>query len=498
MKNPFITELLEHDRFLGLTFDDVSLVTQYADFLPNEANISTQFSRNIKLNIPFVSAAMDTVTESAMAIIMARLGGIGVIHKNMTSEEQAHQVSRVKHHSNGLIQSPITFNAEDTVFDILETKETKRYPFSGFPIVDNNGKVVGIFTAKDMKFASDKSSKIKDVMTSEIITAPEGTNLQQAYKIMIQHKIGKLPVVNSNGELKGLYSFHDVDALNSDSMKVVNLDEKYQLRVAAAMSPYDFERADLLINAGVDALVLDTAHGHSKGVIETVKELKNKYTGVDIIAGNIGTEEAAADLVKAGADGVKVGIGPGSICTTRVVAGVGIPQISAVYLASKGTAGEIPVIADGGIKQSGDVAKAIAVGANSVMMGSLLAATEESPGEKIIHQGRRFVVYRGMGSLEAMKAGQGSKERYSQGDITDPSQLVPQGVEGRVPFRGGAATVLHQFAGGLKFSLGYCGAKDIETFQKTAKLTKVSPAGLREAHPHDIQIIRDAPNYRTM
>ena len=498
INNPKIDELMELTKLQGLTFDDVTLVTQYADFLPEATTVESKFSRNIKLNIPFVSAAMDTVTGSGMAIAMAQLGGIGVIHKNMDIAAHAAEVKKVKLHSNGLIQSPVVFRQSDTIEYLLDAKHDRNLPFSGFPIVDEHGKVVGILTAKDLKFCANTNLKISEVMTSKLITADKGTSLEDAYKIMIDAKLGKLPLVSGSGELSGLYSFHDVQALISGSSKQENMDAKYQLRCAAAMSPYDFDRAEALVGAGVDALVIDTAHGHSKGVIETVRDLKAKLgDSVDVVAGNVGTAEGAKELADAGADAVKVGIGPGSICTTRVVCGVGVPQITAVYGASRAVPSDVPIIADGGIKQTGDVPKALAAGASSIMMGGLLAATEESPGEKIMMQGRRYVVYRGMGSLEAMKSGKGSRERYSQGDVEDSSQLIPQGIEGRVPYRGKASAVLHQFAGSLKFSLGYCGSKNISELQDKAVMYRVSASGLREAHPHDIQMVKDAPNYRT-
>ena len=496
MTNKHIDAMMSQNPYQGLTFDDVTLLTRYADFLPDEADVSSKFSRNITLNIPFASAAMDTVTEAPMAIAIAQMGGIGVVHKNLSAERQAAEVEKVKHYANGLIQNPVSFSPTQTVGDVLTAKENKAYPFSGFPIVDGAGTLVGILTAKDLKFAS-REMLVSVAMTETLITAAPGTTLNEAYELMIENKIGKLPLVDGKGKLTGLYSFHDIGVLHQDTKSEQNLDEKYQLRVAAAMSPYDYDRAQALVDAGVDALVIDTAHGHSKGVIETVKELKTKYgDSVDVVAGNVGTGEGAKALYEAGADAIKVGIGPGSICTTRVVAGVGVPQITAVYEAARAVNFQIPIIADGGIKQSGDVAKAIAVGASCVMVGSLLAATEESPGEKILHQGRRFVIYRGMGSMEAMKSGKGSRERYSQGDIEDSNKLIPQGIEGRVPFRGDASSVLHQYAGGLKFSLGYCGTRTIPELQENAILYKVSAAGLREAHPHDIQVVKDAPNYR--
>lgn len=493
--NPQIDDFMSTFKHEGLTFDDVSLITQYADFLPDSADVSSFITRNVKLNIPFISAAMDTVTESKMAIAMACLGGIGVIHKNLTVAIQAMEVRKVKHYLNGLIKRPITFNPEQTVADMLAEKEDKNYNFSGFPIVESDGTLVGIVTARDVKFISNFNIKLKDVMTSGLITASEGSILDDAYKIMTGNKVGKLPIVDEQNKLIGLYSFHDVKSLVIEDHPLYNRDPQHQLRAAAAIGPYDLERADALVSAGVDVIVIDTAHGHSKGVVETVKMVKDKYGDqVDILAGNIATAEGAKALVDAGADGVKVGIGPGSICTTRVVAGVGVPQVSAVYQAKKAI-GDIPVIADGGIKQSGDVAKAIAVGASSVMMGSALAGTAESTGEVTLHHGRRYVIYRGMGSLEAMKSGKGSRERYGQSDVDDDKKLVPQGIEGLVPFRGPVQDVVHQFVGGLKYSCGYIGARSIPEFHRLAKLVRITGAGVIEAHPHDITMLKDAPNY---
>ncbi len=495
MGNTYIDEFMSAFKFEGLTFDDLSLVVQYADFLPDASDISTKFSRNIKLNSPFVSAAMDTVTESEMAIAIAKLGGIGVIHKNLDAQAQADEVRRVKQYLNGFIRKPVVFNENLTVEEMLNEKKQKQYSFSGFPIINNSGDLVGILTARDIKFLTDYKKKISEVMTKNIITAPASTQLQEAFDMMISNKVGKLPTLDSNGKLNGLYSFHDVRTLIENMEPAYNRDSEHRLRAAAAISPYDEARAEALADADVDAMVIDTAHGHSKGVIETIRILKRKYPEVDVVAGNIATYEAAEALLKAGADAVKVGIGPGSICTTRVVAGVGTPQVSAVYNVSKAINGEIPIIADGGIKQSGDVAKAIAMGASAVMMGSVLAGTLESPGEKIIHHGRRYVVYRGMGSLEAMKKSKGSRERYGQADVDDSKKIVPQGVEGMVPYRGSLWEVIQQFAGGLKYSLGYCGAKDLDTLRKTAKVIRVSSSGLKEAHPHDIIMLKDAPNY---
>lgn len=494
--NKNIDEFMATFKFEGLTFDDVSLVTQYADFLPDASDISSYFSRNVKLNIPFVSAAMDTVTESEMAIAMARLGGLGVIHKNLTPERQAQEVKKVKIYLNGMIKSPVVFNANQTVKQMLNEKRERNLSFSGFPIVDSNGKLIGLISARDIKFLTNYNIKIGDVMTKELITAPSNTPLQKAYEIMVSRKVGKLPTIDEDGTITGLYSFHDVKTLIENEEPDYNRDNQHQLRAAAAIGPYDEERIEALVKAGVDVMVVDTAHGHSKGVIDTVRLIKNTYGDkVDVVAGNIATAEAAKALSDAGADGIKVGIGPGSICTTRVVAGVGVPQITAVYQVKKAVGSDIPVIADGGIKQSGDVAKAIAAGASSVMMGSCLAGTQESTGEVTLHHGRRFVIYRGMGSLEAMKQGKGSRERYGQADVDDAKKLVPQGIEGLVPFRGPVGDVITQFVGGLKYSCGYCGAKTLDELQRKAVFVRVSAAGLREAHPHDVTMLKDAPNY---
>ena len=492
----YIDKFMAAFEYEGLTFDDISLVTQYADFLPHDADVSTRFSRNVKLNIPFVSAAMDTVTESAMAIAMARLGGIGVIHKNLSIEQQADEVRKVKYYLNGIIRTPVVFHADQTIEEMMNEKRAKKYSFSGFPIVDNDGKLVGIITARDIKFLTDYSIRIGDVMTKTPVIAKDGISMQEAYRIMLEKKVGKLPMVDKDGKLTGLYSFLDVKTLISKEEPDYNRDDHHQLRAAAGIGPYDFERVEALVNAGVDVLVLDTAHGHSKGVIESVRELKKMYGDrVDVVAGNVATAEGGKALADAGADGIKVGIGPGSICTTRVVAGVGVPQVTAVYEVAKAVPSDIPVIADGGIKQSGDVAKAIAVGASCVMMGSALAGTSESTGEVTLHQGRSYVIYRGMGSLAAMKTGKGSRERYGQDDVDDDAKLVPQGIEGMVPFRGPVANVIIQFVGGLRYSFGYCGARTVPEFQRKAKMVRVTAAGLREAHPHDVTMIKDAPNY---
>lgn len=495
MGNQYIDGFMANFKYEGLTFDDISLITQYADFLPGDCDISTNFSRNIKLNIPFVSAAMDTVTESAMAIAMAKLGGIGVIHKNLNVNAQADEVRKVKQYLNGFIRNPVVFRDDITVREMLNEKASNNYSFSGFPIVNADGKLVGIITARDIKFFTKYDMPIKDVMTANPITAPDGTKMEDAFKLMVASKIGKLPTVDAEGHLTGLYSFHDVRTLIENIEPAYNRDADHRLRVAAAISPYDEARAEALANAGVDAFVIDTAHGHSKGVIESVGMFKKQYPGIDMVAGNIASYEAAKALLDAGVDAVKVGIGPGSICTTRVVAGVGMPQVTAVYEAYKAIGEEVPIIADGGIKQSGDVAKALAIGASCVMMGSVLAGTLEGPGEKTYRNGRRYVLYRGMGSLEAMQKSKGSRERYGQPDTNDVKKIVPQGVEGMVPYRGSLWEVIFQFIGGLQYSLGYCGAKNLKTLRETAKIIRVSGSALREAHPHDIIMTKDAPNY---
>ena len=491
-ENKFLTDFMTTFKHEGLTFDDVSLITQYSDFLPNESNISAQLTKNISQKIPFLSAAMDTVTEAPMAISMAMMGGIGVIHKNLDANEQASHVSRVKHHLNGLIQDPVTFNPTDTLKIISDTREKNRYTFSGFPIVDKNKKLVGILTSKDIRFSPSKTAHVSEIMTKKVITASPNTNLKQAYDIMLKQKIGKLPLVK-NGKLVGLYSYADVKSLIKNVEPLFNRDSNYRLRVAAAVGPNDHKRVELLNNEQVDILVVDTAHGHSKGVIEMIKWIKKNYSHIDVIGGNIATSDAAIELCKAGADAVKVGIGPGSICTTRVVTGVGVPQISAIYAVSSALKGSIPVISDGGIRHSGDVAKAIVAGANTVMMGSVLAGTNESPGEKILYEGRQYVIYRGMGSLDAMRSRSGSRERYG---LKNEDELVPQGIEGMVPFSGSISKVIKQYCGGLQASLGYCGTKNINLLQKNGKFIRISNAGAIEAHAHDVKITKEAPNYR--
>ena len=491
-QNKYIADFMKAFPYEGLTFDDVSLITQYADFLPGDTNISSRLTRNVGVEIPFLSAAMDTVTEAQMAISMAMLGGIGVIHKNLDAEVQARHVSRVKHHLNGLITDPITFSVNDTLETIAMRRDEKGYSFTGFPILDDDGKLAGILTSKDIRFSRFKRAKATDIMTTNVITAKPDTDLRQAYDIMQQHKIGKLPLIE-DGRLVGLYSYSDVRRLIENEEPLFNRDEKHRLRVAAGIGPGDYERAGILNEEEVDVLVVDTAHGHSKGVIDMVSWVKDKFPHIDVIGGNIATGEAAVALRDAGADAVKVGIGPGSICTTRVVAGVGIPQISAIYAASSALKGEIPVIADGGIRNSGDIAKALVAGADTVMMGSVLAGTEESPGEKIIYEGRQFVIYRGMGSLDAIKSREGSRQRYG---LSNDDDLVPQGIEGMVPFAGTVSKVMKQYCGGLQASLGYCGTRTIADLKTAGRFVRVSSAGAVEAHAHDIKITKEAPNYR--
>jgi len=494
--NPKINAFMKQFPHQGLTFDDVTLVTRYADFLPDDTSLATKLTNRITLNIPFVSAAMDTVTESGMATAMAMLGGIGVIHKNLTPELQASHVSRVKHYLNGLIMKPIAFKPNDTLSYINQYRNEHNLSFSGFPIVDENGKLTGIVTSRDIRFANKCALTAKDVMTTDVITAPAESTLEQAYKVMMGHKIGKLPLIDSNGNLVALYSFSDVRELVENERPLYNRDTRYRLRVAAAVSAGDHERMQQLADADVDVVVVDSAHGHSKGILDMVSWISKNYPDIDVIGGNVATAEGALALRDAGANAVKVGIGPGSICTTRVVCGVGIPQITAVYDAANALEGSIPVIADGGIRLSGDVPKALVAGADTVMLGSILAGTSESPGEKIIHEGRQYVIYRGMGSLAAMKEGKGSRQRYGQENVSD-DDLTPQGIEGIVPYTGTVKKVMTQFSGGLKSSLGYCGSKTIAELKQNGILCRVSNAGIREAHPHDVKIIKEAPNYRS-
>lgn len=476
----------------GLTFDDVLLIPAYSDILPNEVNLSSMFSRNIRLNTPIVSSAMDTVTESKMAIAIAREGGIGVIHKNMSIEEQAKQVTIVKRSETGMIIDPITISKEKVVADALKLMEL--YKIGGIPVIDEERHLVGIVTNRDLRFEKNLARPISEVMTSKnLITTDASTSLEKATDIFKNYKIEKLPVVDKNNKLVGLVTYKDIT--KAKDKPLASKDDKGRLRVAAAVgiTKDAMERIDALVLVQVDAIVIDTAHGHTKGVLELLKKAKNKYPDNDFIVGNIATAEAASELVFAGADAVKVGIGPGSICTTRIIAGVGIPQLSAIYNVAKALRNSgVPVIADGGLRYSGDIVKALAAGAQCVMAGSLLAGVEESPGETIIFQGRKFKSYRGMGSIEAMH--QGSKDRYFQDMEDDIKKLVPEGIAGRVPYKGTLDEVIFQLVGGLRAGMGYCGAHNIEKLHE-AKFVRITNAGIAESHPHDVHITSEAPNY---
>ncbi len=485
----FIADRVKMD---GLTFDDVLLIPAYSEVLPREVNLTTRFSRNIVLNVPLISAAMDTVTEAPLAIAIAREGGIGVIHKNMSIAEQARQVHAVKRAENGMIYDPVTIKRGSTVGDALKIME--EYHIGGIPVVDDNRKLVGIVTNRDLRFERDLDRMVDEVMTKEnIITTSQTTDLDEAAQILQQHKIEKLPVVDGEGHLIGLVTYKDITKAKDKPMACK--DSLGRLRVAAGVgvTPDSIQRVDALVEAGVDAIVIDTAHGHSRGVIGVLRAIKEKYPHIDVVVGNIATGDAAKFLVENGADGVKVGIGPGSICTTRVIAGVGVPQLSAVYDVAKALAGTgVPLIADGGIRYSGDIVKAIAAGANSVMLGGMLAGVDETPGDTIIYNGRKYKSYRGMGSLEAME--KGSKDSYFQGNETDAKKLVPEGIAARVPYKGSLFEVVYQMLGGLRSGMGYCGAKDIEALH-SAKFTRITNAGVAESHPHDVAITSEAPNY---
>jgi IMP dehydrogenase len=485
---------LDPSKFVaeGLTYDDVLLLPAYSEVLPREVDTSSQLTKKIRLKIPLVSAAMDTVTEAKLAIAIAQAGGLGMLHKNMSIQRQADEVRKVKRSESGMIQEPVTLHEAATVGDAI--KIMREYHIGGIPVVDNTGILKGIITNRDLRFQKDMKMPVAEVMTKDnLVTAPKGTTLSQAEVILQDYKIEKLPVVDDNGLLIGLITFKDIQKFKNfpDACK----DEHGRLRVGAAVgvTADTLERVDALVKAGVDVIAIDTAHGHSKGVIDKVREVKTAYPDLEVIAGNVATGDAAKALAEAGADAVKVGIGPGSICTTRIIAGVGVPQLYAVYECAKALEGTgVPVIADGGIKYTGDIAKAIAAGASSIMAGSLFAGVEESPGESIIYEGRRFKSYRGMGSIEAME--QGSKDRYFQDVEDDIKKLVPEGIVGRVPYKGMLAEVIYQFVGGLRASMGYCGAKNIETMQK-AKFVRITASGIRESHPHDITITKEAPNY---
>ena len=497
--NKYMDASMKTFPYEGLTYDDVTLVTQYADFVPDEASLETKLTSRMKMKVPFISAAMDTVTEASMAIAMALAGGIGVIHKNLEEDDQAKEVSKVKNYLNGLIAAPVCFHANDDISFLRAEKKRMGLKFNGFPVLDENDCLVGMITSSDMRFAPMNAMKLKDVMQPAPITAKPGTTLRKAYDLMRAAKVGKLPLVDKAGHVVGLYSFTDVQRLIENKNPTTNCDDKFRLRVAASVSggTGDCGRMEKLADAGVDAIVVDSAHGHSKGIMEMTKWIVKHYPKIDVIAGNIATGEAAVALAKCGAHAVKVGIGPGSICTTRVVCGVGIPQLTAVYSAAKALRGsDVAVIADGGIKLSGDVPKALAAGADSVMLGSVLAGTEESPGEKVYSNGRQYVIYRGMGSMAALKNGKGSRARYFQDNEAD-DDLVPQGIEGMVPYSGHVKSIMTQFCGGLRASLGYCGTRTIAELKERGKFFRVTAAGQREARPHDITITKEAPNYRT-
>ena len=478
----------------GLTFDDVLLIPAYSTVLPKEVELKTRFTRHIQLNVPFVTAAMDTVTEASMAIAIAREGGIGVIHKNMTIDEQARQVAIVKRAENGMIYDPVTIQKGRSVRDAL--KMMHDYHIGGIPVVDDDNHLVGIVTNRDLRFEQHMDKLIDDVMTKDnLVTTTQQTDLHAAAQILQENKIEKLPVVDRDNHLVGLITYKDITKAK-DKPKACK-DEKGRLRVAAGVgvTADTLQRAQALVEAGVDAIVIDTAHGHSAGVVDKLHEVKNAFPNLDVVVGNIATGKAARYLVENGADAVKVGIGPGSICTTRVVAGVGVPQLSAVYdvySALKGT--DVPLIADGGLRYSGDIVKALAAGGSCVMVGSLVAGTEESPGDTIIFNGRKFKAYRGMGSLEAMEQKNGSRDRYFQNDISDAKKLVPEGIAGRVPYKGTVQEVIYQLTGGLRSGMGYCGAADIERLHD-AKFVRITNAGVMESHPHDITITSEAPNY---
>ncbi len=481
-------------EFEGLTFDDILLVPARSTVLPRQTDITSFLTREIKLNIPFLSAAMDTVTEAQMAIAMAAQGGIGIIHKNMSIEKQADEVDKVKRSESGMIVNPITLTPECTIGDAEELMT--KYHISGILVIDEKGKLVGILTNRDLRFERNSSKLVSQLMTKEnLVTAPLGTTLHEAEKILHKYRIEKLPVVDKNGIIKGLITYKDI--MKKKTFPNACKDELGRLRVGAGVgvTADSLKRVEALVAAHVDVIVLDTAHGHSEGVLKTVKAIRKKYKNIQLVAGNIVTKEAALELVACGVNAVKVGIGAGSICTTRVIAGVGVPQISAVIEVAQALKGKnIPVISDGGIKQTGDVAKAIAAGADTVMMGGMLAGVDETPGEKVLFEGRSFKVYRGMGSLGAMK--QGSSDRYFQDVEADIKKLVPEGIEGRVPFKGSLSDTIYQFVGGLRAAMGYCGAKTISDLKTKSKFVKISNAGLRESHPHDVLITEEAPNYQ--
>ena len=482
---------MRDDKFgmRGLTFDDVLLVPAASDVLPSQVELKTQLTRDITLNIPMISSGMDTVTESRMAIAMAREGGLGVIHKNMSIEEQAHEVDKVKRSEHGVIVDPIFLSPQNLLSDVAEIME--KYKISGVPITEH-GKLVGIITNRDMRFETDLTRQIGDCMTKDtLVTAPEGMSLEAAKAILSEHRIEKLPLVDGDGNLKGLITIKDIEKATKYPNAAKDASGRLLVGAAVGVSQDMYDRLDALVSAKADVIIVDTAHGHSAGVLRTLKDIKQAYPHIPVIAGNVATAAGTEALIEAGADAVKVGIGPGSICTTRVIAGIGVPQITAVYESAQvGRRYGIPIIADGGIKYSGDIAKAIAAGANVVMMGNILAGTDESPGEQVIYQGRSYKVYRGMGSLGAMKLG--SKDRYFQ---TEAKKLVPEGIEGRVPYKGVLADTIFQMVGGLRASMGYCGCHNIQEMIENTQFIQITAAGLKESHPHDVSITVEAPNY---
>lgn len=479
---------------MALTYDDVLIVPNYSEVLPTDVKLQTRFSKNITMNIPIASSAMDTVTESRTAIVMAQEGGIGVIHKNLTPEEQAFEVEKVKKYESGMILDPFTVTPDQKVSDLFELM--KKYKISGFPVVDADKKLVGMITNRDLRFVSDVNKKVKDVMTSKnLVTAPEGTSFEKAKEILQNHRVEKLPVISADGKIKGLITIKDIE--KTIAYPNANKDQYGRLRVAAAcgVGEKELKRCEGLIRAQVDAIVIDTAHGHSKGVIDMVKAVKKLSKDVDVIAGNVATAKACEDLIAAGVDGIKVGIGPGSICTTRVIAGIGVPQMQAIFDCKVPCAkADIPFIADGGIKFSGDIMKALAGGASCVMIGSLFAGCEETPGEMVLYQGRAYKMYRGMGSLGAME--KGSKDRYGQSAVEEVSKLVPEGIEGQVPYRGSLSSNLFQLVGGVRAGMGYVGAANMKELPERAKFMKITAASLKESHPHDVIVTKEAPNYR--
>lgn len=478
----------------ALTYDDVLIVPNYSEVLPTEVDLKTRFSKNISLQIPIASSAMDTVTESKTAIVMAQEGGIGIIHKNLTPEEQAYEVEKVKKYESGMIINPFTVGPDQKISDLFELM--KKYKISGFPVVDKNNHLIGMITNRDLRFVRDVSKKVKEVMTSKnLVTAPEGTGFDRAREILQHHRVEKLPVINNEGKLCGLITIKDME--KTIAYPNSNKDQYGRLRVGAAcgVSEKELKRVESLIKAQVDVIVIDTAHGHTKGVIEMVKSIKKLGAQVDVVAGNVATAKACEDLIQAGVDGIKVGIGPGSICTTRVIAGIGVPQMQAIFDCRKVCDdADIPFIADGGIKYSGDIVKALAGGASCVMIGSLFAGTDEAPGEMVLYQGRAYKIYRGMGSLGAME--RGSKDRYGQSAVEEVSKLVPEGIEGQVPYRGGLANNLFHLIGGVRSGMGYVGAPTMKELREKARFIKVTAASLKESHPHDVIITKEAPNYR--